>query len=185
MTTTQRAERMSEAAVQARTGKTWPEWFAILDLAGAQQLDHKGIVAYLHQHHPGLGGWWGQMVTVTYEQERGLREKHQTPTGYQVSVSKTLEVPVSALYQAWQDDAARGRWLPEATLIIRKATPDKSLRIGWSDGTTSVDVNLYHKGEGRTQVTVQHSKLRDADEAAEKKAYWADALDRLKHVLEA
>jgi len=59
-------ERMSDEAVRSKTGKTWPEWYEILDKAGARELDHKEIVA-LTQHH-GVGSWWGQMVTVTYEQ---------------------------------------------------------------------------------------------------------------------
>jgi len=28
--------RLSDAAVQAKTGKTWQEWFAVLDAAGAR-----------------------------------------------------------------------------------------------------------------------------------------------------
>ena len=46
------AKRMSDRAVQAKTGNTWPEWFAILDAAGAKKMDHKGIVAYLGEHAP-------------------------------------------------------------------------------------------------------------------------------------
>ena len=64
--------RMSDAAVQASTGKIWKEWFAILDKAGARKMDHKQIVAYLVKHHK-VGPWWQQMVTVIYEQARGLR----------------------------------------------------------------------------------------------------------------
>ena len=40
-------ERMSDAAVQAKTGKTWPEWFAVLDKAGAAKMTHKEIAAHL------------------------------------------------------------------------------------------------------------------------------------------
>jgi hypothetical protein len=69
---------ISNEAVKARTGRTWPEWFAILDEAGAPVVGHKGIVTLLTKYHR-VGHWWRQMITVAYEQERGLREKHQTP----------------------------------------------------------------------------------------------------------
>jgi hypothetical protein len=38
-------------------------------------MPHKQIAEYLYEKH-GLSGWWSQVVTVVYEQERGLREKH-------------------------------------------------------------------------------------------------------------
>jgi uncharacterized protein YndB with AHSA1/START domain len=176
-------KRMSDEAVQAKTGHTWLEWFAILDAAGAQQMTHKQIVACLHNQH-GVGPWWQQAVTVAYEQARGLRELHEMPDGYQVSVSKTIAAPAAALFEAWMDAATRERWLPGAAFTVRKATPNKTIRALWYDGATNLDVQLYPKGEQKTQVTVQHNKLADSDAAARMKADWAAALDRLKTLLE-
>jgi uncharacterized protein YndB with AHSA1/START domain len=173
---------MSDEAVKAKTGKTWPEWFKLLDGDGAKKMDHKQIVAVLHDKY-GVGSWWQQMVTVEYERARGLRERHETASGFSAGASRTLRVPASQLFRAWKDARARGRWLDAPGLVIRKATPDKSLRITWPDGG-SVDVELYPKGEAKTQVTVQHSKLADAAAVKRFKAYWAEALDRLKAQLE-
>jgi uncharacterized protein YndB with AHSA1/START domain len=173
---------ISSEAVKAKTGKTWAEWFAILDAAGAKKMSHKEIVAVLGEQQ-GVGDWWQQMLTVGYEQARGLREKHQKPEGYQVSASKTMAVPVEALFKAWHDARARKKWLADP-ITISKATPGKSLRLKWGDGRTSVDVNLYVKGETKSQVTVQHSKLKNAKEAAAMKKFWGEALNALKAILE-
>ncbi|MBI3669512.1 MAG: SRPBCC domain-containing protein [Acidobacteria bacterium] len=178
------AKRMSDAAVQAKTGKTWKEWFAILDKAGARKMDHKQIVAYLVKHQ-NVGPWWQQMVTVNYEQARGLREKHQTSEGFTANGSRTIAVALPALFQAWQAERARRRWLGDAALTIRTATPPKSLRILWGDGKSRVDVMFYAKGKGKSQVTVDHRRLTDAKEAARMKTYWSQALDRLKATLQA
>ncbi|MFL6261803.1 MAG: hypothetical protein ACJ76Y_19060 [Thermoanaerobaculia bacterium] len=175
------SERMSDEAVRAKTGKTWDEWFAILDAAGAKTLGHKEIVVLVGQH--GVGSWWRQMVTVTYEQARGLREKHQTASGYTANASRTIGVPVDRLFEAWSDAALRRRWLPDAELTIRKATPGKSLRISWGDGS-NVDVGLVSKGESKSQIAVEHAKLPDAEAVARAKGYWKQALDRLQQVLE-
>jgi uncharacterized protein YndB with AHSA1/START domain len=174
---------ISAEAVRARTGRTWAEWFAVLDRAGAKKMTHQQIVAYLHGQH-GVGSWWQQMVTVGYEQARGLREKHETPRGYQVSVSKTFGIPVTRLYRAWKDKAARLRWLPETALTIRKATPNKSLRITWAKGETNVEVNFYIKGASKSQVTVQHNKLPSLRQGERMKAYWAGRLAALGRFLE-
>jgi activator of Hsp90 ATPase-like protein len=179
----ERGTRMSDAAVQAKTGKTWTEWFALLDAAGADKMSHQEIVAHL-AGHTSIGGWWQQMVTVTYEQERGLRGKHERPDGYSISASKTVTVPISALYQAWTDELQRERWLGDLPLSIRKATPHRSLRITWADGKTQVEVNFYSKGAEKSQVAVQHSRLADAEEAQWMKVYWSERVERLKQVLE-
>ena len=172
------------AAVLARTGKDWSQWFALLDRANARAMSHKEIVAYLHDEH-GVGPWWQQMITVAYEQTRGGRQKHEMPSGFQVSASRTIAVPVSKLYRAWKDEKARARWLPDPSLTVRKATPNKSLRLTWVDGKTKLDVNLYAKGDAKSQVAVEHSRLASAKAADRMKAYWAKALPALKESLEA
>ena len=74
--------QMSDAAVQRRTRKTWPEWFVALDSTGARTMSHREIVAVLREEF-GIPDWWQQMVAVGYEQARGLRKKHEGPDGYQ------------------------------------------------------------------------------------------------------
>ena len=174
--------RMSDEAVEAKTGKTWARWFKHLDAAGAKKMSHQVIVAHLSEKH-GVGPWWQQMVAVTYEQARGLRDKHEKPQGYEISVSRTVEAPAGKAFNAWTDEKIRKMWLP-ANFKIRKATTDKSLRISWEDGKTSLSVAFYPKGRDKSQVVAQHSKLPDAKSATKMKKFWADALDRLKIVLE-
>jgi hypothetical protein len=180
---TKATPRMSDAAVQSKTGKTWKEWFAILDKAGAKQLTHQEIVKYLNTKH-GVGPWWQQMVTVSYERARGLRDLHQKPGGYEISVSRTINVPISMLYNAFADDKARNAWLPEQGLAVRKATANKSMRVTWNDVKTSLEISFLAKGDDKSQVVVQHSKLPNARASTTMKTYWRKALDRLRASLE-
>jgi uncharacterized protein YndB with AHSA1/START domain len=173
---------VSEEAVQKATGRGTSDWFRILDEAGAATMTHREIVALLGREE-GISGWWQQMITVAYEKARQLRRTHERSTGFSVSGSKTVNVPVERLFDAWYDEDIRRRWLPEG-LTIRRSTPSRSLRITWADGRSSVSVTLNRKGEEKSQVGVEHSKLSDEDEAARMKAHWADALKRLKELLE-
>ena len=77
----------------------------------------------------------------------------------------------------------RGTWLGETDLEVRKATPNKSMRVTWKDKKTSLEINFYPKGTGKSQVVVQHSKLSTASAAAKMKSYWAKALDRLRDAI--
>jgi len=177
------APRMSDAAVEAKTGKVWAGWFKILDAAGARNLSHKQIAAYLYDEHK-VPGWWAQMVAVTYEQAHGMRAKHEQPEGdFEISVSETIYAPVAKAFAAWEDAKLRRKWLKDAGFTIRKATPHKSMRITWVDGKTSVEVNFYSMGEAKSQVAVQHSKLADARQAERMKKYWGEQLEKLKEVL--
>jgi uncharacterized protein YndB with AHSA1/START domain len=174
---------VGDEAVKAKTGKDWAEWFAILDAAGAQDMSHKQIVAYLVEQHQ-VGPWWQQMVTVTYEQARGLREKHEMPQGYQISRSRTVGAPLERLFTAWEDPQERAHWLPnDHPLTIRKATPGKTLRANWGEEGTTLEVYFYPKGENKVQITVQHSKLPGAEQAEAMKSYWAEALKALEGYL--
>ena len=175
--------RMSDEAVKAKTGKTWKEWFAILDKAGATKMTHQEIVKYLSAKQ-GVGPWWQQMVTVTYEQARGLRDVHQKPGGYEISVSRTINAPLSKVYHAFANDKARNAWLAEDGLAVRKAAPNKSMRVTWNDVKTSLEISFLSKSDNKSQVVVQHSKLPNAKASTTMKAYWGKALDRLRASLE-
>jgi hypothetical protein len=181
---TTKAAGIGDDAVRAKTGKTWDEWFAILERAGAAAWPHKEIAVYVGEQH-GCPSWWSQMVTVGYEQARGLRVKHQTSNGFVANASKTVAVPVAALYAAWNDLKLRVQWLPDAAKItVRKATANKSMRITGADGTTSIEVNFWVKGPAKSQVAVQQSKLASVKDVAKQKGFWAAALAKLQLLLE-
>lgn len=169
---------IGDEAVRARTGRGWEEWFKILDKAGAEEMTHKEIAAFLHERYID-NQWWSQTVTVAYEQARGLREKYEKPTGFDVGRSKTIPVPVETLFDAWKDARVRRRWLEESGLTVRTTSPNKSMRFTWLDGKTVVVVNFYDKGRGKSQVTVQHTKLKNKAAVEKMKRYWGDALNRL------
>jgi hypothetical protein len=176
---------ITDKLVVEKTGKTIEEWFKVLDKKGAQKLDSHGIYALI-QSIGGLkplGEWNQGLLSTTYQWDRGLRERGEKVKGFEIGASKTVAVSVGLLYQAWVDDKLRSRWLPEKNLVFRKATENKSARITWIDGKTSLSVDFYPKGDGKSQVVVQHVKIPNAVKAAELKAYWSAALNDLKRCL--
>jgi hypothetical protein len=174
--------QVSDEAVQAKTGKAWAEWLSILDAAGAERMSHKEIVAHLREQH-GIGAWWQQTVAVTYERARGLRDKHQKPDGYEISVSKTVPAPSPELFSAWNDAERRAEWLASDALDVHRATDGKSMRAGWRDDGSRLDVYFYAKGPDKSQVSVSHGRLASAQDAERIKAFWAEQLERLKSYL--
>ena len=170
-------------AVARATGRAWDQWLALLDKAGAVAMPHKAIAAMLADKY-GVPPWWSQMVTVGYEQARGLREAHQKSDGFAASASRTLQASLDRVYGAWTDPNLRALWLGAAPVEVTRATDGKSMRIAWTAGGSRVDVNFYPAGEGRSRVQVEHGKLADAQARARQKTFWGGALDRLKAMLE-
>ncbi|HXO88218.1 MAG TPA: hypothetical protein VN885_06160 [Candidatus Acidoferrales bacterium] len=176
-------KRSSDEAVKAATGKVWAEWFKILDKAGAKKMVHKDIAAYFKENQS-VGPWWGQMVAVAYEHERGLRGKFQKCDGeFSASGSRTIAAPIARAFAAWTDDKMRKKWLPNGQLEITTATPGKWVRGRWGDSRLSV--GFYAKGEAKTQVAIDHGKLSSSKESAKMKSYWFQALNRLESLLDA
>jgi uncharacterized protein YndB with AHSA1/START domain len=174
----------SDDVLRANTGRTWDEWFALLDRWGAAERPHPEIARWLNEEH-GVDGWWAQGVTVGYEQARGLRAPGQRRGGlFEASASKTVAVPVDRLYEAFMDPGLRERWLPGAKLEVRTAKPGKSIRANWDDGSTRLVIAFTARGDAKSQVALVHERVPDAEAAEAMKAYWRERVKELKRVLE-
>ena len=129
-----------------------------------------------------VADWWSQTVPVGYERIKGLRAKGQRREGsYEASKSRTFDVPVKTLFEAWADDVTRRRWLNGAEVRIRKSTEPKSMRLDWNKSI--VAVGFAPKGSSRSSVAVQHTKLPDRETAKGIKEYWSARLNALGDLL--
>jgi hypothetical protein len=92
---------IGDDTVRAKTGKTWAEWVAAPDKAGARTMAHGESRRSCTRND--VPGWWTQMVTVGYEQSIGKRAPRQKADGFAVSASKTLRVSPAAAFKAFND----------------------------------------------------------------------------------
>jgi hypothetical protein len=170
--------------VVTRTGQPWSVWFVRLERWGARDRTHTQIARWLSGEQ-GVDGWWSQELTVRYEMAIGRRVTGQRPTGFEVWVSKTIQAPVAAAYEAVVTARGRKAWMPGVTLTPRGATAPKIARFNWSDGSSRVAIYLDPKGEAKTTVGVQHERLADAEARQRMRAFWQERLAELKRILEA
>ena len=139
------AGEIGDEAVRRGTGRGWDGWFRLLDHAGARRMSHREIAAHLHLKL-GCPRWWNQMVAVGYERKRGMRRKHQTPTGFSISRSRTLPFAASRLFRACREKKERDAWLGEEKLVPGSSRPGRSLRMKWVDGKSSVKMIRERSG---------------------------------------
>ncbi len=172
---------MSNAVVKAKTGKDWAGWFGALDEVGAAKLDHGAIAEILSEKH-GIPSWWCQMVTVEYECARGLRVRHQTSRGFSVSISKTVAVSLSDLYQATANAAERKKWFPKGDFEPSSQTKDKYFRGSWNK-SARLEIGFYVKGEGKAQIAVGVYRLAKKADVETERAAWKKAVNTLQRVV--
>ncbi len=178
---------ISDEAVAAATGRTWPQWFALLTEWGAGELSHQQIAQRIFDNTE-TDGWWSQMVTVRYEQHIGRRVPGQTHAGdYQTSVSRTVPGDVDAAWEAvlgapWMGPAARweegASFDADCPVEVRAVKPAKMLRF-WRhapSGRSTVEVDFQPRASG-TAVRFREHKMASEDLVAPAKERWSQALD--------
>jgi hypothetical protein len=179
-----KAPNLSDNVVLTKTGKTWAEWFSILDKTGARKMKHSEIGRFLYEKHK-VSMWWMQTIANAYEQKHALRETYETCTGdFSSSVSRTFNCGVVKIYSAWQDSKARRSWLKGDSLEISSGQPNKTLRGAWDGNSSRVEIRFYPKGGDKTQVVVDHMKMKTSKQAVAMKSFWSEKLDRLRQRVE-
>jgi uncharacterized protein YndB with AHSA1/START domain len=139
-------------------------------------MPHREIAQFVSSL--GTPSWWTQMVTVGYERIRGLREKGQRRDGlYEAGKSRTFNVPIETLYDAFANARTRRRWL-EVKVTVRTAAQNKRIRLTWDDDTL-VELNFTSKASARSVVALVHQKLPNKSTADAMKKTWTQHLDRL------
>jgi len=84
------ARSVSDARLGSGTGRSAADWFALLDGARATRLSHERIAHLLMVDHE-VAPWWAQVITVRYEQARGLPSPGLQPDGsYAVTLGRSL-----------------------------------------------------------------------------------------------
>jgi hypothetical protein len=173
---------MSDAVIKEKTGCGWAKWVKSLDYHGAEKMSHREIAELVSKKYK-VPSWWTQTVTVGYERIKGLRARGQRRDGtYEATKSRTFNVPVATLFDAWSNAGTRKKWLDDTSIKVRTSTAPKSMRLGMGDGAI-VAVGFYPKGKDKSSVAVQHAKLPDRETANTIKQYWTERFESLADVL--
>ncbi|MEX2542403.1 MAG: SRPBCC domain-containing protein [Trueperaceae bacterium] len=193
---------ISAEAVQRVTGRTWQEWFEVLDAAGAADMSHKEIVSWLRDQAGVASGWWQQGVTVEYEKARGKRAEvgETADVGFQVGAQRTLAIPAARAWELLLAGPGRDAWLGASESFrlepgehyetadgtrgeVRTVRPGRRVRLTWQPKTWSrpstLQLDLTDKGE-RCTVGFHHERLADAATRQAMREHWRDVLDTLR-----
>jgi hypothetical protein len=168
----------SDEEIRRRTGRGWESWFDLLDESGAADKSHREIARWLAAEEGADPLAWNvQAVVGSYERVRGGRAVGEHEDGFTVTASRTIDVPVDRLYDAFVAGSP-------GPLRERTATRPKSARFDWGHNGSRVHVAFTAKGDGKSTVALSHERLPDPDERERMKAYWREWVTTLKEELE-
>ncbi len=173
--------KIASVAVEQATGRSWEQWLPLLDADDAKRMTHKEIVAHLRSMYT-VDERWGQKVAAGYAQARGLHVAHQSANGFAVTSTRTMESSVSAVFRAFNDPTRRD-WCHERLYSVQTAVAPRMLRLAMPDKST-VTVSITRKGNTRTMVAIEQTKIADAQAADQAKLAWKQALDRMAMLLD-
>jgi uncharacterized protein YndB with AHSA1/START domain len=195
---------MAGDALRERSGRDWPEWYALLDGAGGPGAGRRALTDLLMKEH-GLEAWWATTVAVEYERARAVNEKDGRPKGYAICVTKTIAAAPERVFDAFGDTGALATWMGAGARAefkeggafstadgnrgsYGKITRPKKLRFTWENDdpalTSTVEVLLSPKGE-KCALVLNHERIQTRALADGLRAAWGSAIDRLKTQLEA
>ena len=200
----QRVGGISGEVVARATGRDWDEWLNFLDALDAREMTHREIVCLVAGKGGLSNGWWQQMVTVGYEQARGLRIVGQTAdASYQIGVQKTLPIPRDLAWGLLVAGPGRDIWLGEAGPLelrkgekyrttegvwgeVRTLAPGQRVRLTWSHPDLSkpstLQVTLVPSGE-KTSVRFHQERLSSPDERERMRHHWREVLRKLQELV--
>lgn len=195
---------ITDAAAKQKTGKTLTQWYAVLDAAGGNAKGRREL-SNLVLEQVGKDAWWATTIVVEYERAKGQKEKDGKPTGYSICSTKTVAAPLARVFSAFGSQSDLDRWLGAGTkasfseggslsnaegdrLRFVRIRTDKDLRLAWEHATrapgSQVEVLFADKGQGKTGITLNHTRIATRRDADELRSGWGAALEALKRHLE-
>ena len=196
--------QIGDAAVRQATGRSWSDWFRILDAYGGRDRGHREMARYLLEKR-GASPWWSQTITVRYELERGLRDVGQRGKTFEVSVSRTVRAAPEEAFEALTTARHWNRWFTSRARVDAKpggrysngdgdggkflaVDPPRRVRFTWENAkhcpNTVVEITIRPKDDGRIVVRLTHGKLATSSDREEMRGGWSRAMDSLRSYLE-
>lgn len=201
---TKGAQPLTDAEIKERSGKTWSQWFKVLDEFGGPEKGRREIGNFLHTTHK-LDPWMSSTLIVEYEAARNVVEKDGRPKGYMICATKSVNVPADRAFAAWAAPAQWDRWFSGKSKFefkegarystadgdageFKKIRPGKAIKFTWENpkhtAGTVVEVTFPPRGADKCTVTVAHDRIQTRGEADDLREAWGGALDKLKALLE-
>lgn len=197
------AIRIDESKLINRTGKTWDEWFTLIEGAGGTSMSHREIARELEAR--GVDAWYAQAITVQYEREHADRQPLQRGKTFTVTARRTIRRPIEQVFAVATEAGHLNQWFsPGSEVDLREGGTFSNLdndsgtflvvqaphrvRFTWNNPNhepgSVVEVKITETAPDVTVLALTHYKIGRKSDAEGLREGWAWAMDSLKAYVE-
>lgn len=190
---------VTEETCKEATGKTISEWIEAVNAQGASLKGRREAISWMQASNTAKDVWWATTVWVEKERREGVVKKDGLAEGFNICSTKMVAAPVDKVFAAFATPGASA-WFDGTigadhsltsnhghTAKATRVRQDKDLRYVWQtegiDNPTELDV-MFAEKNGKTGITLSHSRIQTREEADGVRAAWAEVLNKLKAKLE-
>lgn len=166
---------IDDKTIKEKTGKAWDKWRKILDKHKNALETHGQKVQFLKQEY-NLTSLLAEKITIRYEKE--LRELYiKMNEEHEISKSKTFECEIDKIYNFIKNLFLSSSFEFFPTQIIEDIT-NKNIEIVCND-KSHIIAYFYSKND-KTQLIVQHAKLKNARMYEDIRKFWMRKLREIE-----
>ena len=195
----------TDAAIKKDTGKSFKEWFAILDEAGGPALGRRALSQLVVIEPKAMLVTWGPSINFEYEKKHGIVEKDGRPKGYTICITKSIAAPPAAVYAVAGDGKTWKKWFgTNAKADVKeggkyscddgdqgtftRVRENKDLRMTVENprhaGLDPYDIAFQVAPKDKTMLMVTINRIPSRELADELRDSWTAAFDQLKALVE-
>lgn len=196
----------TDAAIKKDTGKSFKEWFAILDAAGGPALGRRALSQLVVIEPKAMLVLWGPSINFEYEKHHGIVEKDGRPKGYTICVTKSIAATPVQVYAVAADGKTWKHWFgtnAKADVkeggkyscddgdqgVFKRVRQDKDLRMTVENprhaGIDPYDIVFQPAPKDKCMLMVTINRIQSREIADELRDSWTVAFDKLKGLAEA
>jgi uncharacterized protein YndB with AHSA1/START domain len=197
-TTVEKIGMYSSQSVEKHTAKNWDEWIAVLEKAGARNLEHREIAALLKKKYK-LTEWWQHAVAWGFEVHIGRKVEGRNAKGrWSLTATKSLPVGAKKVWAYMVSGEGQARWLRPLDAIsialketfetedgffgeIRTMRKGERVRFSWNDVEwdrhSYVQMFIVKRPGEKCLLAFMHTELPDSRSRDQLRARWKASLD--------
>ncbi len=188
---------LTEEACRENTGKTISEWIEEINAKGTGLKGRREAISWMYETTKEV--WWPTTIWVEKDRREGTVKKDGRAEGFNICCTKVIAAPLGRVFAAFSSPGAAA-WFdgvvePDQSLKsdqghtgrATRVRQDKDLRYVWQtvgvESPTELDI-MFAEKNGKTSITLSHSRIQAREEADGARAAWSEALAKLKAELE-
>ncbi|NQV53924.1 MAG: hypothetical protein HQ500_12115 [Flavobacteriales bacterium] len=156
--------------IVVESGRNWTQWYNELDspkFRGSSCDEVEDILVYEY----GIERNWARRITNRFAAKHSFHSGTEDLPCFEISVRKTFDYPINEVF--WN----ASQWFEsEQRATETELLNGNLLTCQWKTDHSKIEVKFHKKGEGKTQMILQHDRIHSRMDAEIMRNFWKESL---------